>query len=178
MVGRRDVKRDIGQIDLTHADLSGAILSGADLSGADLSGADLTEADLTEADLTEANLSDAYLTGANLSDAYLFNANLSDAHVLGANLSGAHLFGARWPIGPGVPEGWTYENASVGLRPAGTDSGPTKANLPSYRAIPPMGTGRPGGAGMCPERLLARLPDAPGPARGEYQVSPKGAMGW
>ena len=64
-------------------------------------------------------------TDANLT-ALIMNPNLTDA---------------KWPGGAPVPKGWKLDNASGRLTRAGTDSGPT--NLPSYRAIPPMGTGRP-----------------------------------
>ena len=56
VIGRRDRRGDIQQIDLSGADLPGANFSGADLTGADLSGADLSGADLSGADLSGADL--------------------------------------------------------------------------------------------------------------------------
>jgi Pentapeptide repeats (8 copies) len=89
VIGRRDAKRDIQQIDLTGADLTGA-----DLTHARLNAARLTAANLTEADLSAADLSAADLTRANLTAANLRYADLIAAHLTGARLGGAHLDGS------------------------------------------------------------------------------------
>jgi hypothetical protein len=154
VIGRRDSKRDIRQIDLTGASLSGASLRGAHLTHVNLSGsaylvgADLTDADLTDADLTDAFLTEANLTGANLSRADLTRANFADADLTGANLSRAHLTnailtsatltratyatadltGVRWPEDVQVPDGWVPELGSGRLEAAGTDSEPADAD--------------------------------------------------
>jgi uncharacterized protein YjbI with pentapeptide repeats len=87
VIGRRDKRRDIQQIDLRGTNLRG----GADLGGADLSGADLSGADLGDANLSDANLSDAKLTRAKLTRANLSGADLSDAKLSDAKLDGAVL---------------------------------------------------------------------------------------
>ena len=109
VVGRRDPKRDLRPIDLSSAHLIRANLSFANLYSADLTGANLTGADLSNAKLTG-----AFLSATNLTD-------------------------ARWSEDTPVPEGWKLDNAYGRLTHAGTDSGPAKANLPSYRAIPRWG---------------------------------------
>jgi len=112
VIGRRDKRRDMRQIDLrgtnlrdfnlATADLSGADLRDADLRGADLTGADLKGADLRDADLdgpavTDADLATAANRGASVrrvGGADLTNANLSGADLRGASLARANLSGA------------------------------------------------------------------------------------
>ena len=110
VVGRRDAKHDIREIDVTDAqlraavrmglpviglDLAGAKLTGANLAYAQLAAADLTRANLTGASLYHAKLSHADLTGADLPDAYLRGATLTSADLTGADLTGANLFAAK-----------------------------------------------------------------------------------
>src|SRR6266851_3841826 len=98
VIGRRDAKRDMDEINLGGANLPGAILMEAHLRRANLDGADLTGANLNGADLDGADLTGANLPGANLSAAHLFRALLGNAHLgathLGADLDGADLTGA------------------------------------------------------------------------------------
>jgi uncharacterized protein YjbI with pentapeptide repeats len=94
VVRRRDVKHDIGSIDLTRADLTRADLTDAFLGSADLHDADLTGAQLTGAQLTGAQLTHAYLTGADLHDADLTGADLTYADLARAWLIGADLHDA------------------------------------------------------------------------------------
>ena len=108
VIGRRDAKRDIDEINLGGANLTGAILMEAHLRRASLGGADLHGANLGGADLTWAILNGAFLTGANLD---------------GADLTGADLTGARWPGSAPVPEGWKLDTDSSRLKRAGTGSG-------------------------------------------------------
>ena len=112
MVGRRDAKRDILNIQLTRADLTGAILFRANLANANLTRANLTIVDLTGADLTDARLTVfADLTRADLAN--LTRADLTSARLtVFADLTGADLTGARWPEGAQVPDGWTVDSGS------------------------------------------------------------------
>ena len=113
VVGRRDAKRDIEQINLT----------GANLTRAYLTRAILIRANLTGADLTHANLGGADFGGANLT-----HANLTYAYLDGADLTYAYLGGARWPGDAPVPAGWKLDAGSGQLMPADTGSRPTEAN--------------------------------------------------
>ena len=137
VIGRRDAKRSIDQIDLDGANLTGAYLPGAnlavDLGGANLTGAVLVDANLDGAYLFRAILVDANLDGARLRRADLEGANLTGAILTGADLTnadleGANLTGARWPRDAAVPEGWKLDTGSGRLKRAGTGSGPTGAN--------------------------------------------------
>jgi len=89
VVGRRDAKRDILPIDLTHADLAGANLVGLNLTRANLTDASLTGVPLTGADLTRAHLTRADLRWADLNAADLTGAYLTRAHLTGAVLDDA-----------------------------------------------------------------------------------------
>ena len=94
VIGRRDVRRDRGWINLAGADLTGADLDSADLSRANLTRAKLIRAflfatDLTHATLTYADVSGAKLWGTNLTGAALGDADLSDADLSGADLTDA-----------------------------------------------------------------------------------------
>jgi Pentapeptide repeats (8 copies) len=134
VVLRREVKRDIGQIDLAGADLRGAFLAGADFRRANLRGAFLDCANLSRADLADAaldgvDLFSADLALANLASAGLGSAGLRNASFVGADLTNAdlafaedlseatftaaNLAGVRWPEGEPVPEGWKL-NAGTG----------------------------------------------------------------
>jgi len=113
VIGRRDAKRDIDEIDLGGANLTGAILIEADLAGANLGGANLTGAILGNVDLSSTRLRRADLSGANLTGAIL----------AAANLDGANLTGARWPGNAPVPEGWKLDTDSGRLKRADTGSG-------------------------------------------------------
>ena len=138
VIGRRDAKRDIDEINLCGANLTGAILMEAHLAVANLGGANLTHADLTHADLTHANLegadlfrailgnvdlSSARLRGADLGGADLAGAILAVANFDGANLDDANLDDARWLGNTPVPEGWKLDTDSGRLKRAGTGSG-------------------------------------------------------
>jgi len=119
VVGRRDVKRDIRQIDLYGVNLRAAELPGATLAGASITFATLAAANLTAADLAGANLRGADLHAADLTAADLTSATLTDADLRGtgatlpsANLRGADLTGARWPGDTPVPEGWKLNTRS------------------------------------------------------------------
>ena len=90
VIGRRDAKRDIDEIDL--------------------GGANLTGANLMEAHLRRAHLGGADLTGAILTRTFL------RANVDGANLDGADLTGARWLRNAPAPEGWKLDT-DLYLRP-------------------------------------------------------------
>jgi uncharacterized protein YjbI with pentapeptide repeats len=99
VVGRRDLERDAGRVDL-----SGADLTSADLHRAELAGAILARTILTGANLNAANLADAFLDGANLSSARgidarftradLSRATLADGFLVNADFTGANLFRA------------------------------------------------------------------------------------
>ena len=137
VVGRRDAKRDIRQIDLAGAYLGVAKLAGANLAGAnlfftDFDAADLTGANLTRASFVGANLANTNLIGADLADARLISANLgganlTEANLAGANLTRASLTRARWPGDTAVPEGWKLDTGSGLLERVRTDSGPAEA---------------------------------------------------
>jgi hypothetical protein len=100
VLGRREIKYFLVNLDLRRANLGGADLSRtkglitSNLSGSNLSGADLNEADLSVANLRDSNLSGASLKLANLQAADFFNANLTAADLDGADLRFAHLNGA------------------------------------------------------------------------------------
>ena len=113
VVGRRDAKRDIEQINLTGANLTRAYLTRAILIRANLTGADLTHANLG---------------GADFGGADLTHANLTYAYLDGADLTYAYLGGARWPGDAPVPAGWKLDAGSGQLMPADTGSRPTEAN--------------------------------------------------
>jgi len=104
VIGRRNVLRDRGQINLAGANLAGADMREADLSGATffkseltnarffrakLAGALFYESNLTRAILIEADLGRANMTRATLTDAEATEANLSRANLVGADLAGA-----------------------------------------------------------------------------------------
>ena len=103
VIGRRDVRRDRQQIDLTAAVLPGALLFGADL----------TRVRFVDADLRGAVIYSAKLTGANLTNADLTSADLSDA---------------LWAAGVAVPEGWQLDATSGRLKRADTNSGEAPPN--------------------------------------------------
>ena len=148
VVGRRDARRDIRQIDLAGANLGLANLAGANLTGANLflahlDAAYLIGADLGLANLAGASLAEAVLTGATLAGAKLTSADLTRADLTRANLArtdltrldltratltGADLTGARWPEGAPVPEGWTRDTGSGRLIAADADAETTEAN--------------------------------------------------
>ena len=128
VVGRRDEKRDIGEIDLSEARLSFAKLARAKLAGANLSCVDFTNADLYGAILSR-----AFMDGADLDQATLFHARLNEADLAEAeNPAGAHfdsatdLTGAMWPKNVPVPEGWELDADSGTLRRADTGPSPTE----------------------------------------------------
>ena len=96
VIGKRSVREDEAQLNLTATNLKEANLKGANLARAFLREANLQEADLTGADLTEANLQEAqlveaYLLKAHLVEALLCNTNLTRANLREANLEGAYL---------------------------------------------------------------------------------------
>jgi Pentapeptide repeats (8 copies)/NACHT domain len=95
----RQLRSEIGPLDLTGANLTGADLAQLNLTGANLTatnlyGADLANANLTGAVLTRANLTKANLQGARLLQTNLTGANLSGADLAYASLNGAVLTGA------------------------------------------------------------------------------------
>ncbi len=122
VIGRRDAKRDMDEINLGGANLPGAILMEAHLRRANLDGADLTGANLNGADLDGASLFRAILGNADLGATHL------GADLDGADLTGAYLHGARWPEDAPVPEGWKRNTSSGRLERATTDSGPAEAS--------------------------------------------------
>jgi uncharacterized protein YjbI with pentapeptide repeats len=96
VIGRRDVTRDLRQINLVRSDLTGMDLSGANLANVNLYKSRLIhtilkDADLTGAMLSEADMRHAYLLGAAAVGADFSNCLLSDALVAGADLSKANL---------------------------------------------------------------------------------------
>jgi Pentapeptide repeats (8 copies) len=94
VVCRRDIARDIRQVDLRGADLEEATVNRASLSEADLAEVILARAHLPAADFRNANLEDADLGGATLTNADLRNANLRSATLTNADLTNADLGGA------------------------------------------------------------------------------------
>lgn len=127
VVGRRDEKRDIREIDLSEARLGFAKLAGAKLAGANLSCVDFTRADLYGAILSR-----AFMDGADVDQAILFHAHLNEVDLVEAeNPASAHfdgvtdLTGAKWPADASVPEGWKLDTGS-GRLVASTDSGTTE----------------------------------------------------
>ncbi|MBD1863549.1 MULTISPECIES: pentapeptide repeat-containing protein [Trichocoleus] len=117
VIGRREIEKDKGFLDLSNADIRGAalkeaklqgvVLTGAKLQGVVLTGANLQKArldkaklqgailiktDLTEASLVQTDLRDAILLSADLRGANFINTSLQGSTLSGANLSGAkHL---------------------------------------------------------------------------------------
>ena len=77
VVGRRDEKRDIREIDLSEARLGFAKLAGAKLAGANLSCVDFTRADLYGAILSR-----AFMDGADVDQAILFHAHLNEVDLV------------------------------------------------------------------------------------------------
>lgn len=96
VIGRRDVTRDLRQVNLVRSDLTGM-----DLSGANLANVNLYKSRLIHTILKDANLTGAMLSGADMRHAYLLQATavgadfsrclLSDALLAGTNLSRADL---------------------------------------------------------------------------------------
>jgi hypothetical protein len=123
VIGRRNVRCDRGEIDLTAAVLPGALMFGADLTDVRLVSADLRGAVVhSRAKLAAADLRNADLTGADLTDADLTGADLTDAI-----LNGADLTGARWPENVPVPKGWVRDPGSAKLQRPRPDANESNA---------------------------------------------------
>jgi len=99
VIGRREVSRDLRQINLSGADLSRAQLPQADLARCDLHYSNLTGANLFRAKLRETEFVGADLTRANLNGADLYNANFTLAIMRETLLGGATL---GWAIFSGA----------------------------------------------------------------------------
>ena len=95
VIGRRDPKRDTGEVDLMGANLAGANLTRANLADVNLAGTSLAHADLAEANLTRADLIAAILANASLFQANLSHANLNRADAFSADFFMAELIGAN-----------------------------------------------------------------------------------
>jgi hypothetical protein len=123
VVGRRDVKQDLGQ------DIESDIkVWPIDLYEANLTKANLTRANLRGVGLRSANLTGAFLQGTILDRANLRYATFHGAHIRETTFDGADLTQAQWPRDAEAPEGWKLDTASGGLQREGTDSKPAGAN--------------------------------------------------
>lgn len=89
--GRKLVKADLEETDLSRAYLYRADLSWANLRGANLQGANLTEANLMGTNLQKVNLKEVNLRGATLIGADLKEANLSGLNLFMVDLTQADL---------------------------------------------------------------------------------------
>jgi len=105
VIGRRDITRDTGRIDLYNASLINTSLSRANFRNAKLRRADLRGAYLYDTILAEADLRDA-----TLDDARLDNDATRPRH--------ADLTGAMWSPEKPTPEGWKLNTSSNRLERA------------------------------------------------------------
>jgi hypothetical protein len=131
VIGRRDVTRDLRQVNLVRCDLTGLDLTGANLANVNLyrsrlihtilQDADLSGAVLGESDMRHAYLLQATAVGADFSRCLLSDALLAGADLSRADLSQADIRRANLTVAAEEPDGSLRRTNLAGANLSGSD---------------------------------------------------------